>query len=77
MDTEEHAVWVLHNAATTGQNRAKSPCEDCTRSFSNEMRLIDLCDGEPARTGGPIHSEARRASWRKSNEKRKAKRRAA
>jgi hypothetical protein len=58
---EEFDSWQAANAQCATRYRAGSPCEDCTREFAVEMRLLDLCTGRPpgprlarATSGAPL-----------------------
>jgi hypothetical protein len=47
MDDYEFNTWEFWNERTYPKARAKSPCEDCTLAFSDEMVSMGLCDGIP------------------------------
>ena len=69
------------------KSHVTSPCDDCNRSFAESMRAVNLCNGlypgeEPEPMAPSQHWQgyateeeriaARRASWRRANQVRRA-----
>jgi hypothetical protein len=59
MTPEELADWTRLNWQARLNLVHVTPCEDCTASFSAEMRALDLCNGFP----GPQRYCARCERW--------------
>ena len=47
MDDDEWRIWNEHETYTSAPVRQRSPCKSCPSSYAEEMRAIDMCDGEP------------------------------
>lgn len=73
MTPQEFELWDAVNF------RGATPCFDCTAEFHEAMKAAGSCDGEPQTTGNPIRTDAdpmtlrRRASWRESSRRYRAR----
>ena len=50
MDPDEYAAWQAADKAIVREDRATSPCRDCTPLWHRDMDDAGMCDGVP---GGP------------------------
>lgn len=51
MDADEYAAWQEANAMLRNDERAASPCRDCTPLWHRDMVRGAMCDGIPGETG--------------------------
>lgn len=82
MDADDWDDWeALNRRLLAADERAQSPCEDCTVRYAVEMRLLGRCDGWPAdrpegrpwkRTADERRARLR-ASWRESKARQRAR----
>jgi len=56
MEPEDRDRWDLFNRQAKIRYRT-TPCQDCTPAFAAEMRLVNLCNGEPGPQRYCVHCQ--------------------